>query len=82
MGIISAELDNEAKNIHSYDFVDAIERYGHICIVVGNETSGIPIEILNNSEKVYIPMPGIGFCLNTSQAANIIIYEAVKQLQQ
>jgi tRNA(Leu) C34 or U34 (ribose-2'-O)-methylase TrmL len=25
-------------------------------------------------------MPGAGFCLNTSQAANIIIYEAVKQL--
>jgi len=81
MGIISAELDNEAKNIHSYDFVDAINRYGHICIVVGNETTGIPIEILNNSEKVYIPMPGIGFCLNTSQAANIMIYEVVKQLQ-
>jgi len=24
-------------------------------------------------------MPGVGFCLNTSQAANIILYEATKQ---
>jgi tRNA(Leu) C34 or U34 (ribose-2'-O)-methylase TrmL len=47
--------------------------------VVGNESTGVPIEILLNSEKIYIPMPGVGFCLNTSQAANIVLYEAVKQ---
>jgi tRNA(Leu) C34 or U34 (ribose-2'-O)-methylase TrmL len=27
-------------------------------------------------------MPGAGFCLNTSQAANIVIYEAVKQMEE
>ncbi|MFM1840045.1 MAG: rRNA ((2251)-2-O)-methyltransferase RlmB [Bacteroidota bacterium] len=80
MKVISAELDDEAKNIHSYDFVDAVTRHGHICIVVGNETTGVPTEILANSEKIYIPMPGAGFCLNTSQTANIMMYEAVKQI--
>jgi tRNA G18 (ribose-2'-O)-methylase SpoU len=81
MGVLSAELDDEAKNIHSYDFVNAINRYGHICIVVGNETTGVPAEILANSEKIYIPMPGAGFCLNTSQSANIMMYEAVRQIE-
>lgn len=81
MGILSAELDDEAKNIHSYDFINAINRYGHICIVVGNETTGVPAEILANSEKIYIPMPGVGFCLNTSQTANIMMYEAVRQIE-
>ena len=50
-----------------------------MCLVVGHEESGIPIEILRNSEVVNIPMPGVGYCLNTSQAANILLYEAVKQ---
>lgn len=81
MGVLSAELDDEAKNIHSYDFIDAINRYGHICIVVGNETTGVPAEILVNSEKIYIPMPGAGFCLNTSQTANIMMYEAIRQIE-
>jgi tRNA G18 (ribose-2'-O)-methylase SpoU len=81
MGVLSAELDYEAKNIHSYDFINAINQYGHICIVVGNETTGVPTEILANSEKIYIPMPGAGFCLNTSQTANIMMYEAVRQIE-
>ena len=82
IGVLSAEIEDDAKNIHSYDFVNAINRYGHICVVVGNETTGVPQEILTNSEKIFIPMPGLGFCLNTSQTANIMMYEAVKQIQQ
>lgn len=82
MKVISAELDDEAKNIHSYDFVNTINLHGHICIVVGNETTGVPTEILANSEKIFIPMPGAGFCLNTSQTANIMVYEAVRQIEE
>ena len=81
MGVLSAEIEDDAKNIHSYDFVNAINRYGHICVVVGNETTGVPQEILANSEKIFIPMPGLGFCLNTSQTANIMMYEAVRQIE-
>ena len=40
------------------------------------------INILANSEKIYIPMPGAGFCLNTSQTANIMMYEAVRQIER
>ena len=77
MGLISAEISEDSTPITSYTFPS--DR--HMCLVVGQERLGIPIDILLNSEaKVEIPMPGVGFCLNTSQAANILLYEATKQL--
>jgi len=30
---------------------------------------------------VYVEMPGVGYCLNTAQTANILLYEAVKQYE-
>ena len=73
--IVSAELVEEARSISSYNF----NFNRPVCLVVGNEEIGVPAEILQRSDVVYIPMPGVGFCLNTSQAANIILYEATKQ---
>ena len=67
--------DSESIQTYDFDFTQPI------CIVVGNEETGIPIEILNNSDKIFIPMPGVGYCLNTSQAANILLYEATTQYQ-
>lgn len=77
--IISADLDKDAVSIHEYNFVNDFKNYNKICIVVGHETLGIPIEISKNASKVFIPMPGIGYCLNTSQTANIFLYELSKQ---
>ena len=75
--IISAEIDEAAESLTSYNFnFDC-----RLALVVGNEQSGIPVEILKVSEKVCIPMPGVGICLNTSQAANIFLYEAIKQFE-
>jgi tRNA G18 (ribose-2'-O)-methylase SpoU len=73
--IISAEITEGAKNIHEYSF----PKDKKVCIVVGNEQTGIPPEILKYSEIVQIPMPGLGYCLNTSQTANIMLYEYTKQ---
>jgi RNA methyltransferase, TrmH family len=73
--IISAEIDRSSKSINDYIF--NFER--NIILVVGNEYTGVPVEIMKASQKIYIPMPGIGYCLNTAQTANIILYEAVKQ---
>jgi len=52
-----------------------------ICIITGNETTGVPVELLMNSEVIYIPMTGVGFCLNTSQTSTVALYEAVKQFE-
>jgi tRNA G18 (ribose-2'-O)-methylase SpoU len=50
-----------------------------ISIVVGHETSGVPVEILKASECFHIAMPGFGSCLNTAQTANIALYELSKR---
>ena len=76
--VISAELVEEARSLSSYAF----NFNRPICLVVGNEQSGIPSEILAGSDVVYIEMPGVGYCLNTSQAANILLYEAIKQFKE
>ena len=75
--LISAELCEKSESIETYNF----DFSQPICIVVGHEEVGIPSEILSNSDKIYIPMPGVGYCLNTSQAANILLYEATTQYQ-
>lgn len=76
--LISFEMPSEnypATPINGYKFDFGRES----CIVVGHETIGVPVEILIQSERVYIPMPGVGYCLNTSQAANVALYEAARQ---
>jgi tRNA G18 (ribose-2'-O)-methylase SpoU len=75
--LISAELCEGAESIETYNF----DFTQPVCIVVGHEETGIPAEILKNSDKIYIPMPGVGYCLNTSQAANVLLYEATTQYQ-
>jgi len=74
--IISAEISETAESIAGFDFT----HLGNFHLVVGNEQSGVPQEILSRSTQIYVPMPGIGFCLNTSQAANIFLYEISKQI--
>jgi tRNA G18 (ribose-2'-O)-methylase SpoU len=81
MCVITIELTDNAMNIYDIDIPNLVNEHKHICFVVGNETTGVPSEILHTTESVFIPMPGAGACLNTSQAANIMIYEAVKQME-
>ncbi len=76
--LVAAEICQGAEPIASYHF----DFRSPTVLVVGHEELGIPVEILKNSDKVYIPMPGIGYCLNTSQAANIMLYEATKRFEQ
>ena len=73
--VVAAELVAGSRPLVSYAF--NFDR--PISLVVGNEESGVPVEILRKADIVHIPMPGIGYCLNTAQAANIILYEAVRQ---
>jgi tRNA G18 (ribose-2'-O)-methylase SpoU len=82
MCVISVELTDGAINLHDLDIPSIVKENNNICFVVGNETTGVPAEILHTTNSVFIPMPGAGFCLNTSQAANIVIYEAVKQMEE
>lgn len=50
--------------------------------VFGKETKGLPKEIIDNNKDmtIRIPMKDIGRSLNLSNSANIILYEALRQL--
>ena len=50
--------------------------------VFGKETKGLPEEIIdkNKDMTIRIPMKDIGRSLNLSNSANIILYEALRQL--
>lgn len=76
--IVSAEIADDSVSIENFQF----DFSKPVCIVLGHEEIGIPIEITKNSKLVHIPMPGVGFCLNTSQAGNILLYEATKKFDR
>lgn len=74
--LVSLELTDKAKNIHDFCFPMNKTVY----LLAGHETIGVPAEILHCSDEVvYIPMPGVGHCLNTSQTANIAMFEYMRQ---
>jgi len=75
--VVVAEICEGSIPISSYSF----DFSSDLSLVVGQEESGVPPEILRNCDVVHIPMPGVGFCLNTSQTANILLYEAVNQFE-
>jgi tRNA G18 (ribose-2'-O)-methylase SpoU len=75
--LVSVELDGRSVSIHDVQLPSDRE----IMLIVGAEETGVPEELLFHSDLiVHIPMPGQGWCLNTSQSANIILYEMSKRL--
>jgi tRNA(Leu) C34 or U34 (ribose-2'-O)-methylase TrmL len=74
--LVTAELRDGSVDINRFRYPK-----DHTYIVVGNEMAGVPEElIINSSALVHIPMPGPGFCLNTSQTANVMAYEYIRQV--
>jgi tRNA G18 (ribose-2'-O)-methylase SpoU len=81
INLVSIELPPDGFEYHSildYEF-DFSKR---LCLIVGHETLGVPVEILAKSDIIFIPMDGAGFCLNTAQAANIALYEVTKRYKE
>lgn len=75
ISIVSAELAEGSINLFEYSFNFDSET----AIVLGHETIGVPTEIIYNSQPIYIPMNGPGFCLNTSQTGTAIMTEYTRQ---
>lgn len=74
--LISLELSEYSVPLETFKF--NFDR--PVTFVVGNETLGVPEPILIYSDYIlHINMPGVGYCLNTAQAANIFAYESTKQ---
>lgn len=77
INLVSAEISEEAEELE--DYIPDFSRPN--CIVVGHEETGVPAEISMNSDNVFIDMPGVGYCLNTSQTANIFLHKFVNLYQ-
>ncbi|WGH26773.1 MAG: RNA methyltransferase [Candidatus Bostrichicola ureolyticus] len=72
--IIATCLKQDAKNIYKIDLSTSI------AIIIGNETIGLSKKWLKNANKIVkIPMYGTVDSLNVSNAAAIIIFEAIRQ---
>jgi tRNA G18 (ribose-2'-O)-methylase SpoU len=81
INLVSIELPPEGFKGHS------IEDYkfdfsGRMCLIVGHETTGVPVDILVQSDIVFIELYGAGPCLNTAQACNIALYETTKRYKE
>lgn len=73
--IVSLEICERSKNILDYKFPMNKE----VCILTGNESTGVPNEIIMKSDCISIPNPGPAPCMNTSQAANVALFEYTRQ---
>ena len=76
--VVSAEICDGSTSLYDYCFDFSAPNV----IVVGNETVGVPGEIILNSDRVHIDMPGVGAFLNTSQAATVFANEFVRQFSK
>ena len=75
--IISLEITNTSKPIHSFKF----QRDQPIALIIGDENFGISEDILNQSDiLIHIEMFGQNSSMNVVQATNIALYEITKQL--
>lgn len=69
--VLSLEITESSRDIREYPF-----DFSHDTVfVVGNESYGIPEEILINTHHIHINMNGPGFCLNSAQAGTVLAYE-------
>jgi len=76
--LVSAEICEGAIDINDYHF----PMNKKTIIIMGNEYTGVPAEVIYNSDPVYITMRGPGFCLNTMQAGTVFLNEYSRQYSQ
>lgn len=75
--VVSAELTEGSVSIYDYTF----PKDKLVYLMCGHEQFGVPNEIIAHSDAVvHIPMPGPGFCLNTSQCATTLMFEYIRQM--
>lgn len=73
--VVAVEMTANAVSLHNYSF--SFDK--KTVLVLGNETTGVPGNITETNDTVFIPMFGSGYCLNTSQAGVAAMYEYSRQ---
>jgi tRNA G18 (ribose-2'-O)-methylase SpoU len=77
--LVCAEMTDNAVSSEEYNW----DFNAKTIIILGNETEGVPYEIIKYSDVVYIPMIGKAWNLNTAMAGNVLAYNyAMKYMAQ
>lgn len=72
--LVSVEIGKDSTNIFEYEYPK------NTMLVIGNEGTGVPQKILDNSVyRVYIPQYGGVECLNAAVAGSIAIYDWIRK---
>lgn len=67
--VVSAELCDDSVDLNDFQF-----DFGRkTVIVMGNENTGVPAEVLYNSQPVEVRLPGSCFCLNVTMTATVFL---------
>ena len=74
--LLAAALDTSAEIYARHNFTT-----NPAAIVFGSEANGVRKKILDNAQKIFIPMSGRAESLNVATSAAIILSEAVRQRQ-
>lgn len=75
INIVSAELCDDAIDLNHFEF----DLTGKTVIVAGNEFTGVPAEVIHNSQPVFIDMAGSGAALNTAITSAVFLHEFYRQ---
>jgi len=75
---VAVELTEDAESVFDYKF-NFEEK---IVLVLGNEETGVPAEISLKNDSIFIPMNGLGYCLNVSHAGTAVMSEYCRQFFQ
>jgi len=75
INIVSAELCDGAIDLNDFQF----DLTCKTVIVAGNEFTGVPAEVIHNSQPVFINHVGRGFCVNSQQTSTIFLNEFNRQ---
>jgi TrmH family RNA methyltransferase len=72
--ILATAIDKPAEIYYRHDF-----KKFPVAIIFGSEANGVSKEILDDAQKIFIPMNGHAESLNVATSAAIIISEVVRQ---
>ena len=76
--LVALEITSRSISMSEFSF----SQFKNICLVIGDEKSGISEEVLNRvKDTVHINMYGTNSSMNVTTATGIALYEITKQLQ-
>lgn len=73
--IIAVEQSNKSVPYDKFDYKQPI------CFIVGNETTGVSKEVLDEADAIVeIPMFGVNISLNVMVSLGIVLYEVIEKI--